>query len=256
MPMRYAIMATLAIVAVAPAEAQTIVTPAGVSVRAATAPAPSAIVEGQTAQAAPAGGYRSLLHVPQGYLASGDEQWPLIIFLHGSGERGDDIDKVKVHGPPHIAGDDPAFPFIVLSPQLPEGEEWNPAMLDATLDAALARLRADRRRIYLTGLSLGGMGTWDWAAARSDRFAAIAPVAARADTHMACRLTTMPTWVFHGDSDSVVPVDGDIAMAQAITACGGHPRLTIYPATDHDSWSATYANPALYLWFLHQRRSE
>jgi predicted peptidase len=179
-----------------------------------------------------------------------------LVFLHGSGERGSDIEKVKVNGPPKLVGADPAFPFVVLSPQLPEGEEWwSPTELDATLDAALQGLRVDRDRIYLTGLSLGGIATWAWAAARPDRFAAIAPVAAFADTASACKLKAIPTWVFHGDSDPVVPVAGDFAMVQAVRACGGTPRLTIYPATGHDSWSAAYSDPALYLWFLRQRRA-
>ncbi len=222
-------------------------------VAAQSAPAPA--TDGQTAQVAPAGGYPYLLHLPRGYAASGRERWPLMVFLHGSGERGDQIDIVKVHGPPRVVGDDPALPFIVISPQLPaDRERWDPAALDATLDAALRRLRADPDRIVLTGLSLGGMATWDWAMARPDRFAAIAPVAALADPANACRLTAIPTWVFHGDGDPVVPLAGDMAMVDAVRACGGDPRLTVYPATGHDSWTRTYADPAFYLWLLEQRR--
>ncbi len=212
------------------------------------------VSEGQTAQAGVANGYRYLLHIPLGYKMSKAERWPLIIFLHGSGERGTDIDLVKVHGPPKIAAADPAFPFIVISPQLPADQIWEPAKLDAMLDQAIKDVRIDTSRVYLTGLSLGGMGTWDWAAARLDRFAAIAPIAARANLGTACQLRDMPIWVFHGDSDPAVPAKGDIDMVQAIEQCGGKPRLTIYPATGHDSWSESYANDALYMWFLRHRR--
>ncbi len=214
-----------------------------------------AIAEGQSPQSAAADGYQYLLYIPQGYNAAKAERWPLLIFLHGSGERGTEINLVKVHGPPKIVANDPAFPFIVISPQLPADQRWDPAKLDNMLDDAQKKLRVDTTRIYLTGLSLGGMGAWDWAAIRPDRFAAIAPVAARADTAVACKLKDMPIWVFHGDSDPVVPASGDIDMAQAVEQCGGKPLLTIYPATGHDSWTETYDNAALYLWFLRHRKS-
>jgi predicted peptidase len=214
------------------------------------------VAEGQAAQIpASDDDYQYLLHIPQGYNANLDERWPVIIFLHGSGERGTDINLVKVHGPPKIAANDPAFPFIIISPQLPTGQRWDPAKLDVMLDGILANTRADRTRVYLTGLSLGGMGSWDWASKRPDRFAAIAPVAARGDISGACALKDTPVWVFHGDSDAVVPAAGDIEMAAAVEQCGGKPRITIYPATGHDSWTVTYGDAALYLWFLRHRKN-
>lgn len=218
------------------------------------APAMADQVEGQTVQAGVEGGYRYLLHIPAGYnRANGN--WPVIVFLHGSGESGNDIEKVKVHGPPRLVQDNPGFPFIVISPQTPSARQgWEAAKLDTMLDAALKGLRVDADRIYLTGLSMGGMGSWQWASARPDRFAAVAPVAARGDTASVCALKDMPVWVFHGDDDQIVKAADDFAMVSALRACGGAPRLTIYPATGHDSWSATYADPALYFWLLHQRR--
>src|SRR3982751_288628 len=122
-----------------------------------TAPAP--VIEGQTAQPAGVpGGLPYLLFIPKGYTASGDERWPLLIFLHGSGERGSDIDAVKKNGPPKLVDKDPGFPFIVISPQLPpnadEDAPWPIAPLDAILDGALKTLRVDPARVYLTGLSL------------------------------------------------------------------------------------------------------
>ncbi|MFA6220126.1 MAG: dienelactone hydrolase family protein [Erythrobacter sp.] len=220
----------------------------------AAAPPVAQVQEGQFGHPAPSGGYPYLLHIPAGYNADASAHWPVIVFLHGKGERGSDLNPVRVHGPPKLVGSDPAFPFILLSPQVPVSEEgWDPAKLDATLDAALEGLRADRRRIYLTGLSMGGIGTWAWAIARPHLFAAIAPVAARGDPSAVCATSAIPTWAFHGDNDPIVSTQGGIAMVEAQRACGGDPRLTIYPDTGHASWEAAYADAALYLWFLHQR---
>lgn len=219
-------------------------------------PAMPAQTEGQTPHPAPAGGYPYLLFVPRGYNAAAAANWPVIVFLHGSGEAGSDLAKVKVNGPPKLVEHDPAFPFIVISPQTTSEDAFDTAMLEKTLDGALKGLRADPDRIYLTGLSMGGIGTWAWAEADPARFAAIAPVAAEGDTTKACALAKLPTWAFHGDKDDVVPVTGDFGMVQAIRACGGTPRLTIYPDTGHWSWVAAYDDPGLYLWFLHHRRGE
>lgn len=218
-------------------------------------------VEGQSAQpAVMPGGYPYLLFVPRGYNASGSERWPLIIFLHGSGERGTDIERVKVHGPPQLVEHDPAFPFVLISPQMPpaadQNEQWTIAPLDAILDHALRTLRVDPARVYLTGLSLGGIATWQWGAAEPWRFAALAPVAGLTDTKNACSLKTMPIWAFHGDRDEAVDNASDFAMVRAIRACGGHPRLSLFPDRGHDSWDPAYEDPALYLWLLEQRSSQ
>lgn len=215
------------------------------------------LTEGQTPQPAlEAGSYAYQLFLPTGYLASGRERWPVLIFLHGSGERGDGLDKVKVHGPPKLLAGRPGFPFITVSPQLPADgtSHWDVRTLDRMLDLLVKRLRIDPARIYVSGLSLGGHATWDWAAARPDRFAAIAPVAGRGDVAVACALKDVPIWAFHGDSDPIVPVEGSFMMVQAVRRCGGHPRLTLYPATGHDSWTETYDNSALYVWLLEHRR--
>lgn len=217
------------------------------------------VVEGQTAQAPVApGGLPYLLFVPKGYNASGSERWPLIIFLHGSGERGTDINAVKKNGPPKLVESDPAFPFIVISPQLGPSahpdDPWQVGPLDALLDHVLKSLRVDPDRVYLTGLSLGGMATWSWAAAEPGRFAAIAPVSATADPRTACSLKSMPIWDFHGDRDDVLDPKGDFDMVEAVRACGGHPRMTLYPDTGHSAWEGAYADPALWVWLLEQRR--
>lgn len=222
----------------------------------AAASTPPSLVEGQHAHAPVAsGGYAFQLHLPTGSLAKGAARQPLMIFLHGSGERGDRIEQVKVHGPPKIADRDPTFPFLLLSPQLPAEQDWDLAKLNALLAWALKRLPVDPSRVTLTGLSRGGHATWRWAAAEPGRFAAIAPVAGTGAPANACALKAMPTWAFHGDRDDVVIPEGSFAMVRAIRACGGMPRLTIYPDLGHNAWDPAYDDPALYLWLLQQKRS-
>lgn len=213
-------------------------------------------VDGQHPQApVAAGGYAYQLHLPKGYTADATARWPLMVFLHGSGERGSDLAQVKVHGPPKVADRDPAFPFVLVSPQLPAEQDWDTAKLTAILTATLKSLRVDPARIYLTGLSRGGHATWRWAAAEPQRFAAIAPVAGRGEVSSACALRSTPLWAFHGDRDDVVIPEGSFAMARAIRACGGQPRLTIYPDLGHNSWDPAYDDPALYMWLLSHRIS-
>ena len=199
------------------------------------------------------GGYAYLLHLPKGYAADRKARWPLMIFLHGSGERGDNLAKVKINGPPAIAASDPTFPFVLISPQLPADRQWEVAKLDALLDSAVRRLRVEPSRIYLTGLSLGGQASWRWATARPSRFAAMAPIAARREPIDACALKGLPIWAFHGDRDDVVPIIDSVDMTASVRQSGGTPRLTVYPDTGHDSWTRTYADPALYFWILSHR---
>ncbi|WP_137681728.1 phospholipase [Aurantiacibacter suaedae] len=200
--------------------------------------------------------YRYQMFVPRGVSsAESERKWPLMIFLHGSGERGDDINAIKRHGPPKQADRDPDFPFLLISPLLPAEEDWDIAKLERILDHAFATLPIDPHRVYLTGLSRGGHATWRWGAADPDRFAALAPVAGRGDPATGCALTDIPVWAFHGDRDDVVEPEGSFAMARAIRACGGHiSRLTIYPDLGHNAWDPAYEDPELYLWLLKQHR--
>jgi predicted peptidase len=198
-----------------------------------------------------------LLALPDGY---GDEEvkagrWPLLVFLHGAGESGDDLEKVKAHGPPKlIAAGDRAFPCIVVSPQSP-GRGWNPDVLAALVDELCREYRVDEDRIWLTGLSMGGFGTWALAAANPDRFAAIAPICGGANPNQADKLVGIPTWVFHGANDVVVPLSASRSIVDAIKAKGGEPKLTVYPEAGHDSWTETYADPALWDWLFAQSRA-
>ncbi len=199
---------------------------------------------------------RFLLYLPAGFDAHSGTRYPLLIFLHGSGESGEDLEKVKAHGPPKLLASRPDFPFIVASPQARNSfERFDPVALNAMLDELLEQLPIDQDRVYLTGLSMGGFWTYGWASQHPERFAAIAPVCGGWDAADACRLKDVPVWAFHGAQDPVVPLAGDQVMIDAIKACGGDARLTVYLYTGHDgSWTQAYADPELYTWLLQQRR--
>lgn len=196
-----------------------------------------------------------LLYLPDTYEVDKNRRWPLIIFLHGSGERGNDLSKLKVHSLPKLLDTRRDFPFIVISPQAPPDGDWDTNVLDALLDDVLEKLPIDPERVYLTGLSMGGHTTWNWAANSPERFAAIAPVAGIGPHFRSCRLLHVPVWAFHGDQDSVVPFKEDELMVKAVQSCGGEARLTAYAGGGHDAWSETYANPELYKWFLQHVRT-
>ena len=197
-----------------------------------------------------------LLFLPEGY-GHRQQRWPMILFLHGAGERGSDLKKVKKHGPPKIVEKRKDFPFIVVSPQCPQNEWWTDKieLLINLLDDIVSRYRVDTERIYLTGLSMGGYGTWALAAAYPDRFAAIAPICGGGNRIMAYRLSNVPVWAFHGAKDKVVPLKESEEMVEAINARGGNAKLTVYPDAGHDSWTVTYNNQELYDWFLKHSKS-
>lgn len=203
---------------------------------------------------------RHLVYLPTGYADDATRKWPLILFLHGAGERGNELDRVKANGLPNELAAGREVPAIVLSPQCPAGSWWAGDLLvenlDALLDDALVRYRVDPRRIYVTGLSMGGFGTWALAAAHPERFAAIAPVCGGGNPEMAGRLRRLPIWAFHGAKDDVVPIRNMTLMTEAMARVQGDMRTTTYPEAGHDAWSATYANPEFYTWLLGHERTE
>jgi predicted peptidase len=206
------------------------------------------------------------LHLPRDYGVDAERRWPLILFLHGAGERGDDIDIVKRNGIPKVvdaalrAGED--FPFIAISPQCPCYSAWveQEETVLGLLDEVVVHYAVDTQRVYLTGLSMGGFGTYYIALNHPERFAAIVPICGgltwwtgfreRADA-----LKNMPAWVFHGAKDETVPLAASQEAVDALRAAGNEAvRLTVYPDAGHDSWTETYNNPELYAWLLSHSR--
>jgi len=206
--------------------------------------------------------------LPKEYTEQSDKKWPIIVFLHGLGERGThELDKLKIHGPLKIAEKNPDFNFIVVAPQCPPDQWWTQASADALntmLDKVLADVKnADSKRVYLTGLSMGGMGTYEWAMNNPERFAAAAPICG-AGIYQKCwgfpadkaeKFRTLPFWVFHGDADTAVEIKYDNIMVKGLRAFGVKElNYTIYPGVGHDCWTRTYENPELYKWFLKHSR--
>jgi len=197
---------------------------------------------------------RYLLSLPADYTKQPKKKWPVLLFLHGAGERGDNLALVKVHGPPKLIAQGQQFPFIVVAPQCPANGWWRPDVLATLLDEIERRYRVDRRRIYVTGISMGGFGTWALALEYPQRFAAIAPICGGGHWWAVAGIKHVPAWVFHGKKDSVVPCARSEEMVAALRKCGGNVKFTVYPKADHDSWTVTYENPELFRWLLRQRK--
>ena len=194
-----------------------------------------------------------LIYLPRDYDPS--RTWPLLLFLHGAGERGDDIARVAFHGPPKLIREATMdLPFIVVSPQVPEERVWSVRFLDALLEEVAATHSVDADRIYVTGLSMGGYGTWELALEFPHRFAAIVPISGGGTMPGACTLRHLPIWAFHGAQDQVVPPSQTEEFVERLHECDGHIRYTRYDDAGHDAWTRTYADPALYQWLLSHRR--
>ena len=200
-----------------------------------------------------------LLFLPESYNTEPNEKWPLILFLHGIGERGNNLELLKIHGIPRITGKDKKFPFIALSPQCPVDYDWRDEdMQQAVLDLLIRTLnnhRVDTERIYITGLSMGGYGTWSIAAKRPELFAAAVPICGGGDPATASLLKDLPIWAFHGARDETVPPEETEKMVDALKRNNGKVRYSLYPNAFHDSWTETYDNPELYNWLLKHKRT-
>ena len=200
--------------------------------------------------------YSHDVRLPQAYDADPNALHPLILYLHGSDGTRPSVAREARSDIATFAQAHPDFPFIVVTPACRWREWWSPEDLGALLDDVSKRYRVDPDRVYLTGLSMGGYGTWSLAADQPERFAAIVPICGGGDPGDAERLTKLPIWLFHGDADASVPVACSLEMYTALTKAGGKPRMTIYGGVEHGSWARTYANPDLYAWLLEHRLSQ
>ena len=201
--------------------------------------------------------YKYLLYLPDGY-GQKDKKWPMILFLHGADEKGSNLEFVKRHGPPKLIEQGKEFDFVIVSPQCPQGQLWSGKVdtLIALLDHIQSQYDVDTDRVYLTGLSMGGYGSWVLGCTYPERFAAISPVCGGGDRYFAPRLRGVPVWAFHGAKDNCVPLERSQEMVDAISTAGGNAKLTIYPEANHDSWSQAYSDASLYKWFLSHRISD
>ena len=195
-----------------------------------------------------------LRSLPDGYDVDRAKHWPLLVFLHGAGERGRNPEILKKHGVPKEIELGRKLPCVVVSPQCPPNERWNVFALEAFVERMAREHRIDRDRIYLAGLSMGGFGVWGMALRHPERYAAIIAVCGGGESRYAAALKDLPVWAFHGDQDKVVAIDRSQEMIDGIRAAGGAPKFTVYPGVGHDSWTATFANDEVYEWLFAQRR--
>ncbi|TDE07077.1 prolyl oligopeptidase family serine peptidase [Flavobacterium sandaracinum] len=193
------------------------------------------------------------LHIPK----NTKEKKPLIVFLHGSGEKGTDIEKVKAHGPfKYLKSHE--LDAYVLAPQCPENEYWNQEVLHRLILKIQKENNVDSDRIYLTGLSMGAWGAWNLVVAHPETFAALVPIAGYVDRIPMvenCKIAAIPTRIFHGLLDDVVHVDYSIAMYKKLKTCKANVTLTIFDDANHDSWSRVYDNQEIYDWMFKQTKN-
>jgi predicted peptidase len=197
---------------------------------------------------------RHWLVLPAGYHEQPRRAWPLVVFLHGSGERGRDLAKVKVHGLPKLIDAGARVPAIVVSPQCEENDEWDPHLLHALLLALRREWRIDPARVTATGMSMGGGGCWNWAMTWPDDLAGIAPVCGYGGHLRLARMRAVPVRAYHGADDTVVPLSAQRQLVDEFRALGGLAELTIYPGVGHDAWNPAYGDPGLLPWLLARAR--
>ncbi|WP_188369193.1 prolyl oligopeptidase family serine peptidase [Muriicola marianensis] len=196
------------------------------------------------------------LYFPEDYEEDTDQLFPLLLFLHGGGESGENLEELKKNGPPKMLAEGYPFPFMVLAPQNPHKKKWwNVHAVMQLLDSVMAHHRVDPKRIYLSGLSRGGSAAWDLAVQYPDRFAALAVVCGMAPVPYASWIDKdLPIWVFHGTEDRSIPFSESENMVAALKEMGYDVTFTIYEGVGHDSWIQAYQTEGLYDWMVSQKR--
>ncbi|MDB6128985.1 MAG: phospholipase/carboxylesterase [Verrucomicrobiales bacterium] len=233
----------------------------------ASAEAPRQYTVGQTAhefefKGQPPVRYEYLAYLPARVKVHPKAKYPAIIFLHGSGERGTNVWLVARHGPPKIVTDKPDFDFIVISPQCPPGKTWTAESVAALTLEVEGLYPIDKDRVYLTGLSMGGFGTWSTILVHPELYAAVVPICGGGDSNAVTQVSSekktvlakLPIWAFHGAKDPTVKLEASQKMVGAYNQIGNSARLTVHPDAGHDSWTQTYNDPELYKWLLQHDR--
>lgn len=201
-----------------------------------------------------------LLYLPDNYSEQPSQKWPLLLYLHSSDARGQELKGVEQEGLPFILRSGTKLPFIVVAPLCPPDEwwdsRWSVENLNVLLDELLDKYRVDSSRIYLTGWSMGGAGAWRLASQYPSRFAAVVPICGKSQLKFVDSLRDTPVWAFHGDKDTVVAVRESQKMVDGLKKLGGEAQLTVFPDTGHEAWPQVYSDPLLYEWLLKHSTKE
>ncbi|BFP42711.1 alpha/beta fold hydrolase [Flavobacteriaceae bacterium GF1] len=196
------------------------------------------------------------LFYPPGYFEGEEATYGILLFLHGGGEAGGELDALQKNGPPKMMAEGYPFPFLVLAPQNPHQKKWwDIKAVNQLLDSIVANNRVDKNRVYLTGLSRGGSAAWEMAVQYPDKFAALAVVCGMAPTPYAHWLEKkMPIWVFHGAEDQVIPVAESDNMVRKLVEMGYDVKYSRYENIGHNSWEQAYTTEELYQWMANQKK--
>lgn len=186
-------------------------------------------------------------YFPKDYSEEGDA-YPLLYFMHGSGERGTDLDRLETATLPQFIKKGLELPFVTVCPQCEE--MWNTRSLDLLLDEVIEKYNIDPSRVYLSGNSMGGLGTWMLANVAADRVAAIAPICPPSTRINPENFKGLPIWCFHGAMDSEVPIGESVKMIRQLRKAGCDVKFTVYADADHDTWTPAYHDPELMSWLL------
>lgn len=199
------------------------------------------------------GVYSAWIFLPANYQKD-DTYWPVMIYLHGASYRNKEMEDIKQNVPIENIKQNGDLPFIVIAPKCPSGQRWSTYHLKLLLDEAIKKYPIDESRIYMTGMSLGGFGTWEFACRYPERLAAAAPVCGGGKPDQAAAMKNVPVWAFHGDRDSVVPYRRTKSMVEALERVGGNVKFTCLPGQGHNIGSKVYSNHELYDWMLEHSR--
>ncbi|QMW06057.1 carboxylesterase family protein [Spirosoma foliorum] len=198
--------------------------------------------------------YPYLLYLPKDY-ATNKAAYPLVIYLHGGSQKGNDLAKLKTYGLPHLVDKGRDFNFIIASPQCPDGKFWSTDnWFDSLYNELITKYRVDQKRVYLTGISMGGYGAWQTAIAYPDKFAALVPLCGGCDdSTQVCRIRHIPIWTFHGIDDDLIPISETERLVRRLDACKGNVKFTRLEKTGHQI-QYLFEDQAIYDWLVKQHK--